>query len=207
MRVMDAAGFDIIIIETVGAGQNEVEIVKAADTTIVVEAPGLGDDIQAIKAGILEIADILVVNKADSPLVQNTVRALKAMLDLGHRQRLVAHHGQLMAQTDSTGAPEYDFREVPIIQTVAINGQGISTLAEAIDAHRSYLAENGIRQDRQRARLQGELIARLKETLLKNLLDTVPDETFDQLIESLLARQIDPVSAVQSLLNPQRPLS
>lgn len=203
MRVMDAAGFDIIIIETVGAGQNEVEIVKAADTTIVVEAPGLGDDIQAIKAGILEIADILVVNKADSPLVQNTVRALKAMLDLGHRQRVVAHHGQLMAQTDSTGAPEYDFREVPIIQTVAINGQGVPELTEAIDTHRSYLSESGIRQDRQRARLESELIARLRETLLKNLLSVVPDDQLAGLVEQLMTRDTDPMSAVHTLLNYQ----
>lgn len=203
MRVMDAAGFDIVIIETVGAGQNEVEIVKAADTTIVVEAPGLGDDIQAIKAGILEIADILVVNKADNPMVQNTVRALKAMLDLGHRQRTVAHHGQLMVQTDSSGAPEYDFREVPIIQTVAINGQGVPELAEAIESHRAYLAESGIRQDRHRARLQSELVVRLKEILLKKLLDSVPDETLDDVVESLLARQMDPISAVQFLLAHQ----
>lgn len=203
MRVMDAAGFDLILIETVGAGQNEVEIVKAADTTIVVEAPGLGDDIQAIKAGILEIADILVVNKADNPMVQNTVRALKAMLDLGHRQRMVAHHGQLMVQTDSTGAPEYDFREVPIVQTVAINSQGIAELAEAIEAHRVYLAESGIQLDRQRSRLQSELVVRLQEVLLKNLLANVPPDILDDLVENVIARQMDPVSAVQTLLDYQ----
>lgn len=200
MRVMDAAGFDFIIIETVGAGQNEVEIVKAADTTVVVEAPGLGDDIQAIKAGILEIADILVVNKADNPGTQNTVRALKAMLDLGHRQRMVTHHGQLMVQTDSSGAPEYDFREVPIIQTIAINGQGVPELATAIESHRAYLAETGMRQDRERVRLQSEMMIRLKEALLKNLLANTPSDQFDALIQQLVAREIDPLTAVQTLL-------
>ncbi len=96
-QVFDAAGFDIIIIETVGAGQSEVDIARLAHTTIVVEAPGLGDDIQAIKAGILEIADILVVNKADRPGVENTERALRSTLELAHpTKRVFRHHGQIM---------------------------------------------------------------------------------------------------------------
>src|ERR1044071_5722057 len=95
IRVLDAAGFDRILVETVGAGQSEVDIVRAAYTTVVIEAPGLGDDVQAIKAGILEIADVLVVNKADRPGVDNTVRGLKTMLELGHpasRENMVSHH-------------------------------------------------------------------------------------------------------------------
>src|SRR5512136_415645 len=97
VQVLDAAGFDPILIETVGAGQSEVDIARLAHTTIVVEAPGLGDDIQAIKAGILEIADILVVNKADRPGVENTEKALKSMLDLAHpMQRVYLHHGEVM---------------------------------------------------------------------------------------------------------------
>ena len=95
VQVFDAAGFEIIMIETVGAGQAEVDIARLAHTTLVVEAPGLGDDIQAIKAGILEIADILVVNKADRPGVENTERALRSMLDLAHpTRRIFKHHGQ-----------------------------------------------------------------------------------------------------------------
>src|SRR5512142_282437 len=94
VRVLDAAGFDLILIETVGAGQSEVDIARTAHTTLVIEAPGLGDDVQAIKAGILEIADILVINKADRPGVENTARALRAMLDLGHRIERVLHHGR-----------------------------------------------------------------------------------------------------------------
>jgi LAO/AO transport system kinase len=96
-QVFDAAGFDIVIIETVGAGQSEVEVARLAHTTIVVEAPGLGDDIQAIKAGILEIADILVINKADRPGVENTERALRSTLELAHpTKRVFQHHGKRM---------------------------------------------------------------------------------------------------------------
>src|SRR5215204_2285954 len=94
VQVFDAAGYEIIIIETVGAGQSEVDVARLAHTTLVVEAPGLGDEIQAIKAGILEIADILVVNKGDRPGVENTEKALKSMLDLAHpAERVFQHHG------------------------------------------------------------------------------------------------------------------
>src|SRR5512136_427352 len=92
ISVLDASGWDQILVETVGAGQSEVDIARTAQSTLVIEAPGLGDDVQAIKAGILEIADILVVNKADRPGVENTARALRAMLDLGHRIERVQHH-------------------------------------------------------------------------------------------------------------------
>ncbi len=100
-QVFDAAGFDIVIIETVGAGQSEVDVARLAHTTIVVEAPGLGDDIQAIKAGILEIADILVINKADRPGVENTERALRSTLELAHpTKRVFRHHGQTITTGD-----------------------------------------------------------------------------------------------------------
>src|SRR5512147_1622350 len=105
VQVFDAAGYEIIIIETVGAGQSEVDIARLAHTTLVVEAPGLGDDIQAIKAGILEIADVLVINKADHPGVANTERALRTTLELAHpTQRIFRHHGQ----TTSIDAPDTD---------------------------------------------------------------------------------------------------
>src|SRR5690606_20991672 len=104
VRGMDAAGFNIVLVETVGAGQSEVDIVRTAHTTLVVEAPGLGDDVQAIKAGILEIADILVVNKADRSGADQTVRSLRVMLDLGHpatREQFVSHHGRLLPMRDT----------------------------------------------------------------------------------------------------------
>ena len=122
VRVMDAAGFDIILVETVGAGQSEIEIVRMAHTTIVVEAPGLGDDVQAIKAGILEIADILVVNKADRPGAENAVRALRAMLELGHPTRRAPSR-------DSRVASENPVSEITAEQLSAVDTHHASKLA------------------------------------------------------------------------------
>ncbi len=125
VQVFDAAGYEIIMIETVGAGQSEVDIAKLAHTTLVVEAPGLGDDIQAIKAGILEIADIIVVNKADRPGVENTEKALKSMLDLAHpTQRVFAHHGQYMNAALPDKA-ENNIWIPPLQRTIATDGKGI----------------------------------------------------------------------------------
>src|SRR4026208_2518424 len=124
VQVFDAAGYEIIIIETVGAGQSEVDIARLAHTTVVVEAPGLGDDIQAIKAGILEIADVLVINKSDRPGVENTERALRTALGLAHpTKRVYRHHGQTM----SIDAPETDSKIwiPPINKTIATDGTGI----------------------------------------------------------------------------------
>src|SRR5512133_2957087 len=129
VQVFDAAGFDVIIIETVGAGQSEVDVARLAHTTLVVEAPGLGDDIQAIKAGILEIADILVINKADRPGVENTEKALKNMLDLAHpTERIFQHHGISM----KVEAPKHKSTTAmwipPIQRTVSTEGIGIPEL-------------------------------------------------------------------------------
>jgi LAO/AO transport system kinase len=200
MRVLDAAGFDYVLVETVGAGQNEVDVANTASTTIVVEAPGLGDDVQAIKAGILETADVLVVNKADKPGVKNTVRALRAMLELGHRQRTIAHHGQIMVQKDDAGEVQYDFWQVPIVETVAPKGDGIPELAQAIEDHRQYLEETGIRIERERIRLQTELINRLQDTLLNRLMATMSAEQIDAIVQQLVNRSIDPIGAVQTIL-------
>lgn len=202
VRVMDAAGFDYVLIETVGAGQSEVDIARTAYTTIVVDAPGLGDDVQAIKAGILEIADILVVNKADRPGAENTVRALRAMLELGHRFRTVSHHGQLMVQADGDAAePEFDFWQVPILKTVALEHEGIDAVLDAIERHRAHLQQSGILSDRERLRVQAELIARLKDALLRRLIAERTPAAIDALITRLVAREIDPHRAVQDLLD------
>src|SRR5215207_246504 len=129
VQVFDAAGFDIIIIETVGAGQSEVDVARLAHTTIVVEAPGMGDDIQAIKAGILEIADILVINKADRPGVENTERALRSNLELAHpTKRVFRHHGKSM--DISAPSTEPDIWIPSIVKTVATEGKGIDELIE-----------------------------------------------------------------------------
>jgi LAO/AO transport system kinase len=199
-RVMDAAGFDVVLIETVGAGQSEVDIARTAYTTIVVDAPGLGDEVQAIKAGILEIADILVVNKADRPGAENTVRALKVMLDLGHRFRTISHHGQMLIQPDALAEPEYDFWNVPILKTVATAHEGIEALADAIEQHRAYLGESGILTDRERLRVESELVERLREELFQRLIAATSPAALEELIRRLVAREIDPGSAVRELL-------
>jgi LAO/AO transport system kinase len=196
-HTLDAAGFDVVLIETVGAGQSEVDIARTAYTTVVVDAPGLGDDTQTIKAGILEIADILVVNKADRPGATNTARALKAMLELGHRLRATGHHGPVLPPAE----PEYDFWQVPVLTTVATERDGLDALVAAIDRHRDHLRESGMLADRQRLRVEADLIERLRAALLGRLLAAHSPDEWAALVDRLLAREIDPVQAVRALLD------
>jgi LAO/AO transport system kinase len=202
IRVMDAAGFDIILVETVGAGQSEVEIARAAQTVIVVEAPGLGDDIQAIKAGILEIADVLVVNKADKPGVENTIRALKTMLELGHpatRSQMTRHHGHVM-NTDVAINGHVALWLPPIIRTVAVENRGIDELLAAVESHRQYLAQDNVLMRLERDHLQTELQERLSAALLARFLANIPNDALPAIIQRIQARQLDPQSAVNELL-------
>src|SRR6185503_640560 len=199
-QVFDAAGFDIIIIETVGAGQSEVDIARLAHTTLVVEAPGLGDDIQAIKAGILEIADILIVNKADRPGVENTERALRTTLELAHpTKRVFRHHGQ----TISIDAPEVDSKIwiPPIHKTISTDGQGIPELAESIEKHKTHLQQSGDWALRDRARLGSELAAVLQEELLNRFFEGIQKEKYNAVVENVLKIIISPYEAVTLLLN------
>jgi GTPase len=199
VQVFDAAGYDIIIIETVGAGQSEVDIAKLAHTTIVVEAPGLGDDIQAIKAGILEIADVLVINKADRPGVENTERALRTTLELAHpTKRVFRHHGQSM----TIDAPETTKVWIPPInKTIATDGRGIPELADSIAKHEAHLRQNGEWALRDRARLRSELEAVLQEELMIQFMSSVPKEKYDEIIEQVIQRNISPYEAVKVLVN------
>lgn len=200
VQVFDAAGYEIIIIETVGAGQSEVDVARLAHTTIVVEAPGLGDEIQAIKAGILEIADVLVINKADRPGVQNTERALRSTLELAHpTKRVFRHHGQVMSIGTQTN--DSDIWIPSIIKTVATEGKGIETLAEAIAKHASHLRETGNWVARDRARLSSELETMLREALMDRLMERVSQKQYEQLIENMVNRTISPSEAVNFLLN------
>lgn len=200
VQVFDAAGYEIIIIETVGAGQSEVDIARLAHTTLVVEAPGLGDDIQAIKAGILEIADVLVVNKADRPGVENTERALRSTLELAHpTKRLIHHHGKMM--TLEAPAPEADLWLPPIVKTVSTEGTGIPELAEAIARHEAHLRQSGDWTARDRARLRSELEAVLQEELMSRYLNGSHREAYEQALEQVIHRDISPYEAVRSLLN------
>jgi LAO/AO transport system kinase len=202
VRVLDAAGFNVVLVETVGAGQSEVDIVRMAQTTLVVDAPGLGDEVQAIKAGILEIADVLIVNKADHPGATNTVRALRTMLELGHPvQRTERHHGQ-MIQT-SNGAPSVMWIP-PILQTIANQGKGVDEVLDAIDAHRRYLEESQTLAHLERQQIEVELHNRLRDALIARLLARVPADSLRQAIEHIQARTLDPQTAVQQLLDVGR---
>ena len=178
-QLFDAAGYEIILVETVGVGQAEVEIAHLAHTTLVIEAPGLGDDIQAIKAGILEIADILVINKSDHPGVDNTERALRAMLDL--------------ADSPPGWIP-------PIQRTVATLGTGLPELANTILQHRQHIVNTGEWLQRDRLRLQSELDFLLKEALVLKWREKVSNLLYQDAIKAVSERRISPRQAVQELL-------
>jgi len=201
IRVLDAAGFDVVIVETVGAGQNEVDIVRTAHTTIVVEAPGLGDDVQAIKAGILEIADVLVVNKADRHGVNHTVNALKMMLELGHPADKMSHHGwTLSVQTPAQPPANAPLWQPPILQTVAAEGKGVADVLSAIDQHRAHLEHSGQLALLEAERIQTELLDRLRDALLAKIVRAMPPDTVAELVAQIQTRQLDPHSAVDALL-------
>lgn len=203
VQAFDAAGFEVILIETVGAGQAEVDIARLAHTTLVIEAPGLGDDIQAIKAGILEIADILVINKADRPGVENTERALKGMLNLAHPvARVFRHHGQQMESQSVESTDKNAEIWLPTIhKTVATEGKGILALVEAIAQHQAYLERSGDWERRERTRLQAEFENLLQETLVARWREEVTDSQYQVVLESVLSRKIGPLEAVKKFLD------
>jgi LAO/AO transport system kinase len=203
VQVFDAARFDTILIETVGAGQAEVDIARLAHTTLVIEAPGLGDDIQAIKAGILEIADILVVNKADRPGVENTLKALKNALELAHPVRHVFQHHGRMEVVEAPDTPVYNSWIPPIQKTVATDGTGIAELAVEIARHAEHLRESGDWTARERSRLGSELDALLQETLVANFRQEVPESRYEDVLEQVFQRELAPWEAVKMLLNGQ----
>jgi LAO/AO transport system kinase len=206
---LDAAGFEIILIETVGAGQAEVDIARLAHTTLVIEAPGLGDDIQAIKAGILEIADVLVVNKADRPGVESTERALRNMLQLAHpvphvfQNHMPRKPGHDPAADLESATPDKDAAiwTPPIQRTVSTEGDGIPELAQAITLHYKHLCDTGELAQRERARLRSELDLLLRETLVARWRANVPDVRYDQALERLVERELSPWQAVDMLLD------
>ena len=202
VQALDAAGYEIIFIETVGAGQTEVDIAKLAHTTLVVNVPGLGDDVQAIKAGILEIADILVLNKADRPGVEAAERALLGMLKLGHpTKRTIMHHGQAQTVESTDAEISGDMWIPPIRRTVATDGKGIAELAEAIAGHRVHLEKTGGWQLRDRARLESEVETLLQSSLMSRWRENVNDKKYEAMLEELLARKLSPRQAVTALLN------
>ncbi len=203
VTVMDAAGFDRIIVETVGVGQAEVEIASTAHTTLVVEAPGLGDEVQAIKAGILEIADILVVNKADRPGLDRTLRALEMMLEIeGNGARYVRHHGQLLRVESPVESDEDEATwKVIVMKTVAMGGTGVEELRQRIEAHRAWLMESGEMTLREQLRIANTLENIIRAELNRRIAASMPATGLDQLVEAIRRRESDPYAAAAGLLS------
>ena len=180
VAILDAAGYAKIIVETVGVGQDEVEIVKTADVSVVVLVPGMGDDIQAIKAGIMEIGDIFVINKADREGVLRTEKELEALLSLAMRP---------------------DAWQPPIVKTVATEGKGITDLAGAIDRYREFNQQTEASQERRQAIARWRILELLGEQLLaRTLSQNGTGERLDALAVEVAAKQRDPYSAVEEIL-------
>ena len=175
--VLDASGFDVVLVETVGVGQDEVEVVRTVQTNLVVLVPGMGDDIQAIKAGIMEIGDIFVVNKADRPGADKTVTEVTMMMSL------VEEHGDWIP---------------PIVKTVASRGEGVRDLDEAIEKHLAYLQSSGELDRRNRERVRIRIETQLKETFMRRLMDTTTN--FDSILEDVLRKKNNPHDAAESML-------
>jgi LAO/AO transport system kinase len=191
--VLDAVGFPFILVETVGAGQAEVDIARTAHTVVLVEAPGMGDDVQALKAGLMEIADILVVNKADRPEAQQTIRILQTAQQLSGP---AGHHG---AQAAGPTAPVAAWSP-PIVQTVALEDRGVAELVEAILAHRRYLEASGYWQRRLEQQARAEVETWLQRHLLALLRERIGDAQLDEAVAAVYRREQDPASAARQLL-------
>jgi LAO/AO transport system kinase len=182
LRVLDAAGCDVVLIETVGVGQSEVEVVALADTTVVLLAPGMGDGIQAAKAGILEVADVFVVNKADRDGAAQTARDLKHMMSLGD------------------GGPWTR----PVVSTVAARGEGVDDLVAALDAHRAHLDASGERERRRIARAESEIEAIALEQVRVRLADIGGAAGLPSLAKRVVAGELDPYAAAAELADRAR---
>lgn len=212
VQALDAAGFEVILVETVGAGQAEVEIARLAHTTLVVEAPGLGDDIQAIKAGILEIADILVINKADRPGVENTERALRNMLQLAHPMRrdfLSSTDGGHHTNLSPKDAPQPGYNPImwspPVLRTVATEGIGIQELHSSIQNHRKHLAESGEWERREQSRMETELGMIVQERLMRQWRSGLPAGRYQRILDAVYNRRISPWQAAEQLTIGDKP--
>ena len=200
MLLLDAAGFDRILVETVGAGQAEVEIASVADTVVVVEAPGLGDEVQAIKAGLLEIADIFAVNKADRKGAARTVAALEMMLETGGAAvQTVFHHGQRM-ETGATPTETDSGWSIPVLETIAVSGGGVDQLRGALEEHRAWLGESGARSGREGRRLDHMLQTLVQTEVLARMERALSPGLRRDLVERMQQRETDPYSAAADLV-------
>jgi LAO/AO transport system kinase len=208
IRVMDAMGKDVVVVETVGVGQDEIDIAQMAHTTVLVTVPGMGDDIQAIKAGILEVADVFVVNKADLDGADRTVRELRQMLELRHALRAPAtdHDRRHRLKARAAGKPaepppESDEWEPPILKAVAARDEGLDPLMAAVARHREFLERTGQRAERERARARMQFLALLRSLLLQSALDRLEAEKgrLDEVALSISRREADPYALAETL--------
>lgn len=181
--LMNAAGFDTILVETVGVGQDEVDVVRGVDTCCVVLIPGMGDEIQAIKAGLMEIADVFILNKADQPGIDQVVDALQAMKSL---------------------APAQDPKswDAPWIKTIAAEGQGLSALEEAVNQHQHWLDQEGHRQKKQAARLRLRLEGLLAELFMKRVSEKTNDQQWQAMIHEIIQGELTLHEAAERLAKP-----
>jgi LAO/AO transport system kinase len=177
--LMDAAGKDDVFLETVGVGQGEVDIIDHADTVVLVLMPGSGDSIQALKAGVMEIPDVIVVNKSDHPMTDTMIREIRAVLALGPSESW----------------------QVPILRTEASRHEGVAELAEKITAHREHILAEGTLAQRRRRNLMNEVIALAAFRLRHRLEEAVrEDDEMQELLDKVVARELDPASAARRLL-------
>jgi LAO/AO transport system kinase len=178
--LMDASGRDVVLLETVGVGQAEVDVIDHADTVVLVLMPGSGDSIQALKAGVMEIPDVIVVNKADHPLTDTMVREIRAVLALGPRGEW----------------------EVPIVRTEAVRATGVEELASKLSEHREYIQSEGTLSERRRRNLMNEVLAiatfRMRRELEGSLRD---DPAVQELLDRVVSRELDPASAATTILD------
>jgi LAO/AO transport system kinase len=181
--LMDASGRDLVLLETVGVGQAEVDIIDHADTIVLVLQPGSGDSIQALKAGVMEIPDVIVVNKADHPLTDTMVREVKGVLALG---------------------PKADW-PVPILRSEAVRGEGVEELAAKLTEHRAYIEEQGTLSERRRRNLLNEVLAIATYRMRRELEASVrEDEDVRELLDRVVSRELDPASAATTILEREK---
>jgi len=177
--LMDASGKQDVFVETVGVGQAEIDVIDHADTIVLVLMPGSGDSIQALKAGVMEIPDVIVVNKADHPLTDTMVREIRGVLSL---------------------APQRGWR-VPIVKTEAHRGEGVAELVERLDEHRAHIEAEGTLSERRRRNLRNEVVALCTARMRRRLEeDLAEDEEFGRLLDEVVARRLDPASAASEIL-------
>jgi LAO/AO transport system kinase len=177
--LMDASGRDLVLLETVGVGQAEVDIIDHADTVVLVLMPGSGDSIQALKAGVMEIPDVIVVNKADHPLTDTMIREIKGVLALG---------------------PRTDW-EIPIVRTEAVRGEGTDELADKLTEHREFIVAEGTLSERRRRNLMNEVLAIATFRMRRELEQSIgEDDEVRELLDQVVSRELDPASAATTIL-------